>query len=184
MFSADRRVVRTIALGGDVAFARVDRELDANARAVIEIADHEIRIEDVDVGERLDLACLHFARAFGLEHEALRTVGVELQRQLFDVQHDVGDVFAHARNGREFVQHAVDLNRGDRGALQRLKQNAAQRVAERQTEAALERLGNDHGMRARSRAGIDLQLHRLNQFLPILLDHVGILRGEDAFKYR
>ena len=33
-----------------------------------------------------------------------------------DVEHNVDDVLAHARDGREFVQHAVDMNRGDRRA--------------------------------------------------------------------
>ena len=41
------------------------------------------------------------------------------------------------------MQHAVDLHRRDRSALQRRQQNAAQRIAERQTETALERFGDD-----------------------------------------
>jgi hypothetical protein len=39
-------------------------------------------------------------------------------RDFLDVEHDVGDVFTHARNGRELVQHAVDLHAGDRRALE------------------------------------------------------------------
>ena len=43
-------------------------------------------------------------------------------------------------NRRELVEHAVDLDRGDRRALDRGEQHAAQRVADRRAEAALERL--------------------------------------------
>ena len=41
------------------------------------------------------------------------------------------------------MQHAVDMYRLHRGALQRRQQNAPQRVAERDAEAAFERLGDD-----------------------------------------
>ena len=41
------------------------------------------------------------------------------------------------------MQHAVDLDRGDRRALQAREEHAPQRVAERQAEAALQRLGDD-----------------------------------------
>jgi hypothetical protein len=43
-----------------------------------------------------------------------------------DVQDDVGDVFAHAGDRGEFMQHAVDLHRGDGSAAQRGQQHAAQ----------------------------------------------------------
>ena len=58
------------------------------------------------------------------------------------------------------MQHAVDLHAGDGRALQRGQQDAAQRVAERQAEAALERLGDDGGDAARSRAALDFELVR------------------------
>ena len=65
------------------------------------------------------------------------------EAHLLQVQHDVGDVLAHARDRRELVQHAVDPDRGDRRALQRRQQHAPQRVAERGAEAALERLADE-----------------------------------------
>ena len=42
------------------------------------------------------------------------------------------------------MQHAVDMNRLHRGALQRRQQNAAQRISQRHAKAPLQRLG-DHG---------------------------------------
>ena len=65
------------------------------------------------------------------------------ERDFLDVEDDVGDVLAHAGDRGEFVQHAVDLHRDHGRTLQRGQQHAAQRVAERRAEAALERLGDD-----------------------------------------
>ena len=66
------------------------------------------------------------------------------------------------------MQHAVDLHGLDGGALQRRQQHAAQRVAERHAEAALERLGDDgrHLVCGRGRALISslLGLIRSCQF--------------------
>ena len=70
------------------------------------------------------------------------------------------------------MQHAVDMHRLHRRTLQRGQQNAAQRIAERDAETALERLG-DYCRDPRSiTAGGYLELVRPDQFLPILLDHV------------
>ncbi len=60
---------------------------------------------------------------------------------------------------------------GDRGALQRGQQHAAQRVAEGQAEAALERLGDDGRDALRIVARLDRELLRLDQGLPVFLKH-------------
>ena len=85
----------------------------------------------------------HFARAGGRQRQALRAFAVHTQGKLLHVQHDIGDVFPHALDAGEFMQHAVDLHSGHRGALQRGQQHAAQRVAKGHAEAALQRLGDD-----------------------------------------
>jgi hypothetical protein len=50
------------------------------------------------------------------------------------------------------MQNAVDLHRGDGSAAQRGQQHATQRIAERQTEAALERFGDDGRLGAATRS--------------------------------
>jgi hypothetical protein len=47
------------------------------------------------------------------QHHALGALALHADGDLLDVQHDVGDVLAHARDRRELVQHAVDLHGGD-----------------------------------------------------------------------
>ncbi len=70
------------------------------------------------------------------------------------------------------MQHAVDVHRLHRSALQRRQQNAAQRVAERHAKAALQRLRDDRGDPCGVGPGGHLKLVRPDQFLPVLLDHV------------
>ena len=105
-----------------------------------------IAVDDFDIGGFLDIAGLHFARTALAQNHAARTFTMHAQRNLFQVEHDVGDVFTHAGNGRELVQHAVDLHCGDGRALKRGQQHTAQRIAKRHAETTLERLGHDLGV--------------------------------------
>ena len=85
------------------------------------------------------------AGAGGGKLEALGALAFHAQRDQFDVEDDVGDVLAHA----------FDLDRGDGGALERRQEHAAQRVAEREAEAALERFGDERGLAAGVAGGAD-----------------------------
>src|SRR5258706_9098555 len=82
----------------------------------------------------------HFAGLVHSERERLGVVAVQLQGNLLEVEDDVGRVLDHAGDRRELVQHAVDLDRGDRRALNRRQQHPAQGVADGGAEAALEGL--------------------------------------------
>ena len=124
-----------------------------------------------------DVAGGHFAGAGLLQDHALRTLALHPDRDVLDVEDDVGHVLAHAGDRREFMQHAVDMDRGDRRALQRRQKNAAQRIAERHAETALQRLGDDGGKTLRSRRRRDFELVRLDELLPVLLNHESILIG-------
>ena len=178
----DRRILRPVRGRGDVALAEVDGELHAQLHAVIQRADHQFRVHDVDVVAGLDLAGAHLARAGGGQRHPLRPFAVHPQRELLDVQHDVGDVLAHAGDAAEFVQHAVDLHRGHRGALQRRQQDAADGVAEGHAEAALQRLGDDRGHARRIGAWLDFKLFRLDQGLPVPLNDCALPHGLDTFR--
>ncbi len=91
----------------------------------------------------LDVAGADRARAL-LDEPQLRLVArVHAHRHLLEVQQHVDDVLLHALDRGVLVQHAVDLDLGDRRARQRRQQHAPQRVAERVAEAALERLDDD-----------------------------------------
>ena len=82
---------------------------------------------------------------------------------------------AAARSNDRADLARVDLDRGDRGALERGQQHAAQRIAQGQTKATLQRLGDDGGDAAGVMTGFGLELVRLDQFLPVLLKHIFFL---------
>ena len=65
---------------------------------------------------------------------------MELDRDLFQVEDDVGRILDDAGNRRELVQHAVNFHGRDRRALDRGEQHAPQRIPDRRSETALERL--------------------------------------------
>jgi hypothetical protein len=116
-------------------------------------------------------------RALGRDRQPLRPFDFHADRHALEVQDDVGHVLADARHRRELVQDVVDLDAGDRRALQRAHQHAAQRVAERQAEATLERFGDDGRLARRIVPGANLELRRLDQFLPVLVDHACLLNS-------
>ena len=91
------------------------------------------------------------------EVERLGRVDVHLQRNLLQVEDDVGRILDHAGDRRELVQHAVDLDRRDRRALDRGQQHAPQRVADGRAEPALERLRVEAAEPIRQRLALELQ---------------------------
>src|SRR5262249_20191935 len=56
---------------------------------------------------------------------------------LLEVQDDVGGVLDHAGNRRKLVQHTLDLDGRDGGALDRAQQSTPQGVSNRSAPAAL-----------------------------------------------
>jgi hypothetical protein len=83
-------------------------------------------VEDLDVADGLDVACGDHAGTLLAHNHALGFVAFHADGDFLDVQYDVGDIFAHARDRGEFVQHAVDLHRGDGSAAQRGQKHATQ----------------------------------------------------------
>jgi hypothetical protein len=75
----------------------------------------------------------------------------------WSAQDDVGSILDYPGDGLEFVQHALDANRGDRGALNGAEQGAAQGVADGGAKAALKGLGAELAVDVCKRFGIDCQ---------------------------
>ena len=126
----------------------MDGELDVDLGTIVEVADHQVGIENFDIAGGLDVTGSDGTRALLGKREALGAFIGHLDRDFLDVEHEIGHVLAHARNRGEFVQDAIDLDSGDGRALQGRQQDTAQRVAQGQAIAAFKRLG-DHGSHAR-----------------------------------
>ena len=141
---ADRVLRPAVELRRDVAASAADRQRHLEPAVAREVGDLELRIEDLELCRRLDVGRRDGARALLRDvHLDLGGLALETGHEVLQVQDDVGDVLAHARQGRELVRGALDLDRGDRSALERREQHAAQRVAERVAEAAIERLDDE-----------------------------------------
>ena len=115
------------------------------ARTVGQVAEDELRVEDLEVGGGDDVSRRDDAGT------VLGDVGLDLAVPLrgaadeaLQVQDDVRDVLADARDRRELVLDALDLDGRDCTALERREQDAPQRVAERVAEATIERFDREH----------------------------------------
>ena len=141
---ADRVRLAAVALGRDVAAAAADRQRDLEPALRREVRDLELRVQDLEVGGRLDVGGRDDAlTALRQAHLHLRRLAVEDADELLQVEDDVGDVLADARQRRELVRDPFDLDGGDGCALQRGEQHPAQRVPERVAEAPIERLDRE-----------------------------------------
>ena len=91
----------------------------------------EVRARDIEADGDIEI----------LEPDAhIATVAVQTQRNLLQVQNDVGGVFHHARDRRKLMQHAFNLHRGYRRPFDRGQQHATHGVADRGAESPFERL--------------------------------------------
>ena len=133
-----------------------------------------LAVQNLDTGGFRNVTGGHNARTLCRDRQALGPFDFHAQADAFEVQDDVGYVFAHTGYGGKLVQHVVDLYGCDRRTLQRGHQHAAQRVAERQAKAPLQRFGHYCGLTGWVIARLDVKLLRLDQFSPILVDHASL----------
>src|SRR5262249_26388279 len=88
------------------------------------------------------------------------------------VEDDVRHVFDDVRNRGELVQGAFDLHGRDGCTLKRSEQHAAQRVADRDAEAALERLAGELAVVLVVRLGVELNILRTDPVAPVTAHHL------------
>ena len=137
----------------DVPATAPDLHLQPQAAFAVDRRDVHTRIADLDRRIADQIARRDVAGTLDVDGEDLFFFAVQLDRNLLEVQNDVGHVLLHSGDRGELVQDVVDLNRGDGCSLDRRKQAAAQGVSDRRGEAALERLcrelavGSGQGLR-------------------------------------
>src|SRR3954470_16063157 len=140
----DRLVGGLVVLGGAVAAAAADREVQLELGLLVERGDVDVRVEDLDARRQVDVLGGDVAGARDDQRRLdLGRVRVHAAHDALEVQHDVGDVLRDALDRRELVCDALDPHAGDGGAGERAEQHAAQGVAERVAEAGVERLDGE-----------------------------------------
>ena len=165
---ADGRVCRTVRCGRNITLTDVGRQFHVERRALIEMADDQVRVHHFDVARNRNIASLHVSWTSGRKLKALRAITLHAQCNLLHVQDDVRHVFADAGKARKFVQHVFDLDRRYGRTLKRREQNATQRVAQSQTKAAFQRFSDKGRLAQRIATGLLFQSVGLFKFLPVL----------------
>ncbi len=122
--------LRAVLRRRDVAAATLDRQLQLEARGVVQGRDDEVRVVDLDAGRSGDVRCGDLTGTLLAQVRRDRLVVLAGDDQALDVEDDLGDVFLDTGNGAELVEDAVDADAGDSRAGDRGEERAAQRVAE------------------------------------------------------
>src|SRR6185436_13400818 len=124
---------------------------------------------EVDVVGRDVHRLTHGAVALDARLDRLRRVHADAHA--LEVQHDVGHVLDDARDRGELVEHALDLHGRDGGALEARQEDAADRIADRDSESALQR--TDHELAVGLvRLRVAFEAARLDECTPVVGDHV------------
>ncbi len=110
-----------VLVGRDVATAALETHLHVDLAAFADGADVDVLVEDLDIAVGFDHAGGDDASLVGAEVEGLGAFAVELERNLLEVEDDVGRVLNDAGDGLELVQHALDADGGHCSSLDRGK---------------------------------------------------------------
>ena len=162
-----------VLVGSDVAAPALQTHLHVELATLAYGGNVDVLVQYFDVPIRLDHARGHDARSIRAQVDRLRRIARKLERNLLEVQDDVGRVFHHARDRLELVQHAFDLDGGHGRPLDRAQQHAPQSIADGGAEAALKGLRPEHSVLVGERGGVGGETF---WFLKTLPKHVFLLR--------
>jgi hypothetical protein len=102
-----------------------------------------VGVEDLDSGGQLDVARRHVRRSRHAQIDRARLFVLRADHELFQVEDDVRHVLRYALDGRELVQHPVDLDLRDRSSRDRGEKRPSQRVTQRVAESRLQRFDRE-----------------------------------------
>ena len=140
---AEREILVEILLGADISSSELDAHLDIQDAALADGGEVNIGVEDGDIGVGLDRAA-DDGSGFGRpQPDRASALAVELQRDLFQIQNNVGGIFHHAGDRTELVGDALNAHGGDGRSFDRTEKGAAQRVADSGAEASFKGLGRE-----------------------------------------
>src|SRR5690606_23898355 len=163
---ADLLIVLHVFLGGDVPTALANLHLTEEANVFGQRADLEFGVGDLDVVVAFNLLGEHFPLLVDVKAQRRRSIGVQLDAQLLDVQNDLGDVFQHTLDRGKLVDHAINAHPRDRRAFQRRQQNATKAIANRRAKTLLEGLDNEAAVLRRSAFALQPDLRRQLEVTP------------------
>lgn len=143
---ADRLVSGLVLVAGGESASDADGELGLELLLLVEGADVLIRIEDLNLVGRLDVAGSDGTLLVDREGQVAGLVVMGLELDLLEVEDDLDDVLDDARDAGELVRGPLDADRGDGGTFQRGEKRATERVANGVSITGLEGLGDELGV--------------------------------------
>ena len=114
----------------NVAAAALDGQFEFELALRVQRGNVQIRVVEFDAGRRSDVRGGDDSRALLAQVSNNRLVVLGGNRQVLDVQDDLGDIFLDTRNRGELVQHAIDPDARDRGTGDGGEQGTAEGVSE------------------------------------------------------
>ena len=142
----DRQRLRLALVGGDVAAPLLDVDLHREGHVALEGGQVLVRIQDHEIGVGLEVAGLGDPRTRRAEADQPAALPVELEDDPPEAAEHVEGVLDRAGQEGELVEHALDLDPRRGGALDGRQEHPAERVADGQGEAGLERLDDEHAV--------------------------------------
>ena len=170
---SDAEIFVKILVGGNIAAAALQPHFHVELAAFADGRDVDVFVEHFDIAIGFDHAAGDYARLIGAQVDGFRRVAGQLERNLLQVEDDVGRVFDHAGDRLEFVQHAFHLHRGDGRAFDRTQQHAPQSIAHGCAEAAFKRLRPENSVLIGEGGSINCETFR---FLKTFPKHLFLLR--------
>jgi len=136
-----------VVLGGVETTTDADFHLEVELGGTVEGADVEILVHDLLLGDLLDVAGRHVTGFVDGEGEGRGGAIVKVfKADLLEVEDDLCDILDDSGEGCELVLGSGDADGGDRRALERREENAAEAVANGVPESRFKRLRREFGV--------------------------------------
>src|SRR5882724_5686589 len=109
----DSQIFVKVLIGGDVTAASLEPHFHVELATFADRSDVDVFVEHFDISVSLDHAGGHYARLVGAKIDRLRSVTAQLERNLFQIEDDVGSIFDNSGDRLELVQNAFNFHCGN-----------------------------------------------------------------------
>src|SRR5690606_19164312 len=103
-------IVRNPSVGWSIAASLTDGHAHIQLTTVVQVGDHVLRIDDLDIMTNHDIACSDGTSPFFTQGNYCFVLPVENQSHTLEVQQDLDNVFLYTLNSAVFVDHTIDFN--------------------------------------------------------------------------
>ncbi len=143
---SNTQIVFEVLVGGNVAAPTLQAHLHVELAAFAHGRDVDFLVQNFHIAVRLDHAAGYHARLIGPQVNRLGTFARKLERNLLQIQDDVGRILDYSGNRLELVQDTFDLHCRYGCAFDRTQQHAPQSIPDGRAETAFKGLRPEHSV--------------------------------------